>query len=308
MNPNHIHTKRSGIMLAMPFEFSRLEGPSRKAWNSWPVIVQPKLNGVRCRALINNLGHAQLVSSTGAPITSMPHITFALRASGLRNIELDGELYQHGMPLQEINARVSRKSASTRHDDYESIEYHVFDVVNDRGQQARLDTLTDAFIGRTRTGESRAVISQVDYWPAYSLDEITKVLQQVVAQDYEGIIVRNANALYERKRSTSMMKFKPRYRDTYRIVGVLEEHDKHGAPKGALGALVVHGADGAEFSVGSGFTRLQRITYWQERSSLVGRRAEVKYHTLSKLGIPPASVFSCLVGDADEDKLKGEAG
>jgi ATP-dependent DNA ligase len=61
-------------------------------------------------------------------------------------------------------------------------------------------------------------------------EEIMEKLEEFMANNYEGIIVRHPDAPYERKRSTNIMKFKPRREDFYTIIGAEEEISIHGEP------------------------------------------------------------------------------
>ena len=67
-----------------------------------------------------------------------------------------------------------------------------------------------------------------------------------------------------------MMKFKPKKDDWYGVVGVQEEIDKHGTPKGTLGAIICMGDDGTRFGVGTGLTRDQRAELWSRKHKLLG--------------------------------------
>jgi ATP-dependent DNA ligase len=111
-------SRRSGIMLCYPFEEKRLA-----TWKA-PYIIQPKLDGVRCRAIITP-EEVTLLSSEQHIISHVSHINEELRQSFPdTNIELDGELYCHNLSFQE-----QRKRANA-----DKIEYHIFDIVC-RGQQ-----------------------------------------------------------------------------------------------------------------------------------------------------------------------------
>ena len=112
-----------------------------------------------------------------------------------------------------------------------------------------------------------------------------------MALGFEGVILREAYAFYQEKRTTTMMKIKPRSKDTYRIISCLEEYDIYNCPKDALGSFQVMDADGNTFKVGSGFTATQRKDYWQHRSELVGKSIDVKYQTLTDRGVPWFPVF-----------------
>jgi hypothetical protein len=272
---------RKGIMLCYPFEEKRL-----LKWNP-PYLIQPKLNGERCRALL--LDEPVMLSSEENLITSCPHIlqelrTIVQRFPELKGLELDGENYSHGTLLQDIHSIVSRKTG-VLHDDYEEISLHVFDLALDLPQITRTFGLTSLF---ELVGETQHIF-QVPAYPVNTLDEINKYLEQFIKDGYEGMILRDSEAHYVRKRSTQMMKFKPRKGDVYQIVGLQEEVSIHGEKKGTLGAFVLQGTDGTLFKVGTGFTAEQRKEYYHDE--FLGKWAKILYQTKSKDGVPCHSVF-----------------
>jgi len=269
-----IRPKRKGIMLCYPLEESRLEGPSRKAWNSWPVITQPKLDGERCRAIFTPSGECYLLSSTEELIVSVPHIIEVLSRLGLTGIELDGELYTHGMTLSEIHSRAGR--TVNLHSDFMAIEFHVFDIVMPGSQIDRLRALESLKELLNKTRWIRAVPFQL----AFSLSDLEVQLEKYINSGYEGIIIRKLSSPYERKRSTGIMKFKPRREDIYEIVGTNEEEDIHGNLKGTLGSFACRGADEVSFSVGSGLKRDQKQFFWERKEEMIGKLVRVKYQSV----------------------------
>lgn len=280
-------TKRSGIMLCYPFEEKRLA-----KWEP-PYIVQPKLNGERCRAIIDADGEVELLSSELNIVTGVPHIREQIKSLGLRNVEFDGELYRHGMPFSEIHSIVSRGEDNLR-DDYELIQYHRFDLVTSAPQIIRTSNLLEA----PETSHLKTVYSEI----VEDLDSVISAVDNFVADGYEGIVVRNLSAPYVRKRSVNMMKWKPRKTDTYMIVDFREEVDKHGVPKGSLGAVICIGADDETFRVGSGFTQEQRRVLWEHRGELPGKFITVAYQNLtSKRGVPRNGVFKSFVRKGEEE-------
>jgi ATP-dependent DNA ligase len=260
-------------MLAYPFEEKRLS-----KWEP-PYIIQPKLDGDRCRAVFDAEGHVTLLSSEENPIDSVPHITQELEAFGLTSFELDGELYKHGEAHQLLHGIISR--TVNLHPDFEMIEYHVFDYISSQLQGERTMHLEKMLT-------STKYIKKVPSLLASSLDDIMKIMSTYTAQGYEGIIIRNIMAPYVRKRSTGMMKFKPRRNDMYTIIGYEEEIDQYGSPKNVLGALVLKSDQEQVFKVGTGsfLTRDHRESLWQEKDKLIGRIAEVAYQHLTERQVP----------------------
>lgn len=270
---------RTNIMLCYPFEESRLA-----KWEP-PYIVQPKLDGIRCR-YVRYEGGSLLLSSEENVIFSVPHIKNFL--DSIPELpELDGELYCHGIAFEDIVSITSREV--NIHSGYENIQYHIFDIADETMVQVNR-TLTLTSLGLQY--HKNSPIKIVPYYIANTLEDVMRIYDQILNEGYEGIVVRNIGYTYLRKRSTGMMKFKPKKTDIYRVVGYKEEVSIEGVPKGTLGALICVGDEGTQFSVGSGFTQEQRQKYWDIRNILLGKYCTVSYqHTTSKKGVPRFPVF-----------------
>lgn len=273
--------KRAGILLCYPFEESRL--------TKWapPYIVQPKLDGERCRAVYDEDLGWQLVSSELNPFQSVPHILGALELSNIpHNLELDGELYTHGMTFEQIHSIAGR--TVNLHPQCHTLEYHLFDVVDlSLPQWERIRILRE--LPNLRPG-----IRRVPIRVAENLEGVLKAYDAFIDQGYEGIIVRHSDAPYIRRRSTYVMKFKPKKSDYYKIVGFKQMIDKDGNLKEMLGALICQGDDGTEFSVGSGMDDSFRTSFWprESASTLIGKVAHVEYqHITPGKGVPRFPVF-----------------
>lgn len=285
---------RKGIMLAYPFEEKRLS-----KWNP-PYLIQPKLDGERCRAVWYGLDYA-LLSSQENVFESVPHILNELNNLGLREVELDGELYIHGLPFEQIQSIVSRGHENI-HPDFQNISFNVFDVVLPFTQEKRYHILTSLF----ETFNFKYIIPVKGYL-CNTLDEILGYYDRFIKEGYEGFILRELNAPYKRSRSTFMMKFKPKQSDLYNIVGYAEEMSIDGILKNSLGALICE-KDGTKFNIGTGFTRDERIELWKNRESLIGKLAWVKYqHITSANQVPRFPVF-VKIYDLNEElkKMRGK--
>jgi DNA ligase 1 len=271
--------ERTGIMLATKYDEKYF-----KRFKSW--YVQPKLNGERFRAVIEG-DKVKLLSSTAREITSVPHINYDLRnladvlPSEFRNsCVLDGELYKHRMDFNTIQSIVSRKV--NPHPDYYKIEAHIFDIITPDMQWERVDILYELLPAKLGALYRVETIRDID---------LTLALKLFVEDDYEGIIVRNAHAFYEAKRSMNLLKIKPMLTNSFIIIGTEEEISNHGDHKNSLGALICS-CNGKTFNVGTGFTKEDRKYYWENRQALIGKWCKVKYQTLSETRkVPLIPVF-----------------
>lgn len=267
--------KRNNIMLCYPMDFDRL-----KKWG-FPIFVQPKLDGNRCRY---SAADQCLYSSTSEVITSVPHINEALLHLPF-NIHLDGELYIHGIDHNEINSIVSRTVNIS--EDFESMEYHIFDLITDEPQYLRLKDLY-----KLKEDLKSDKIKFVETKLVKNFEELEIEYFNYLEKGYEGIILRYPANYYTTKRSTWLMKYKPKKFDYYNIIGFEEEVDKHGNLKNGLGSLICSGFDSESFGVGSGFTRDQREKLWKVREELIGKFCKVGYQSISsKNKVPRFSTF-----------------
>ena len=271
--------ERKGIMLAYPFEERRL--------NKWkpPYLVQPKLDGERCRAIINPSG-VTLLSSSEREITSVPHINKELGKliHPSVDIELDGELYTHGLSFEDIQSIVGR--TTNLHPDYKMIDYYVFDIVNPEPQYIRTQKVLSL--------ESDSLnIFKVPVYMAENFEEVMRAYDGILLAEYEGIIIRNFLAPYIRRRSIYMMKFKPRKNDYYKIIGFRQMVDEDGYCKPMLGSLLLTGDDGTQFSVGSGMNDEFRSKFWpkEKAAELIGKICHIQYQHLTSDRVPRFPVF-----------------
>jgi len=90
----------------------------------FPCKVQPKLDGMYCRANIIN-GLCVLYTKNSNKINSVPHINKQLEQLYKREtVDKEGELYNHDITFQEIISIVKRNSI---HEKSSMIEFHSFE-------------------------------------------------------------------------------------------------------------------------------------------------------------------------------------
>lgn len=186
----------------------------------WPVNNQPKLDGIRCIAIIKD-GECTLWSRTRKPINSVPHIIQELEAA-FENMDiiLDGELYNHEMKsdFEKIVSLVRQKEPGEGH---EIVQYHVYDTINGDPFNARSTQLQRLF----EMFEFYA-IKIVPTSVSNSEEEAIKKFEERVKEGYEGLMLRNITSKYSQKRSMDLQKIKPFIDAEFPILGVIEGRGK----------------------------------------------------------------------------------
>lgn len=208
----------------------RLEPTKASKKIKFPCLVQPKLDGIRCVAVIVD-GKCSLWSRTRKPIKSVPHIVEELEeAFAGETITLDGELYNHALKhnFQKITSIVSKKEPDLANPDMYLVEYHVYDLIPEDGQppltQAnRYMKLAQLFNGSLM---SAAHIAFVRTGFLDSAEMVKPALDRFIAQGYEGIMLRNRDAEYRNDRSGDLQKVKNFDEDEFAIIGVTEGRGK----------------------------------------------------------------------------------
>lgn len=284
------------VMLAYVANEKRL-----KKWGTDQVIVQPKINGLRCHAIRQTGGRFRLFSREDNEFTQLPLINAALENMAFdreRPLHFDGELYVHGMSLQDI--RTICKRTTTQHPDHDVMEFHIFDRIpihteDIQPQLARL--LSIKSILPWPHGQDRERVRFVPFYQ-HNLDEVDSLLAQHLSEGYEGIMLRNPNALYEFRRSNNLLKMKPRQIGAFTILYANEAIDIYGMPKDTLGSLTLQLPDSAQtFRCGAGLLdHSQRQSLWNRREKLKGLLAHIFYQELSDTGIPQQPILRYIEG------------
>jgi DNA ligase-1 len=187
----------------------------KKSKVKYPVLVQPKLNGVRCIALYKD--GKVLLLSRGGGYYIMPHIQSALLPFFISNpnIQLDGELYNHGMPLQKIvgictledEAQFSRKLP---------IQYWIYDLAIEKVKQEERFKILSNFTNLCNINPIKVLVTI----PTLSEKDVESLHNTCVEQGYEGAIVRDPNAYYQFGfRDSCLLKVKEFQDEEFEIVG-----------------------------------------------------------------------------------------
>lgn len=207
-------------MLAKPFE------DVQKKWR-FPCYVQPKLDGIRCIAVVNADGKVTLWSREQKPIMAVPRVAQYVEALGLApGTVLDGELYNHDLKddFETIVSCVRGKGEATA-EEQAMIQYHVYDLPRCSGL-ARDAHFGDRTIKLALMIHTNPVVLYVDTKLAHSAEEMEALRQFYVGDGYEGGMARALEKYDEGKRSASLAKLKVFIEKEFQIVGVYEGKGK----------------------------------------------------------------------------------
>jgi ATP-dependent DNA ligase len=246
----------------------------RKGKIKYPILSQPKLDGVRC--VIKSDG---MWSRNGKEIISAPHIFENLKHifESQPDLVLDGELYTSDKNV-DFNTIIScvRKTKPTQDDldmSQQYIEYWMYDIVNDKdqGYEERYEDLIDL----KREYNLDPLLFHVT--PTYELPDEKHVLEQLsyyIEQGFEGQILRESNSFYENKRSNGLLKHKIFHDEEFEILAVNEGVGKF-ANKAAT--MTFQTSKGVKFDSTINGTMAYLEEIWAKKDQLIGKLATVKY-------------------------------
>lgn len=246
-----------------------------KGYSSWKwdfVLVQPKLDGMRC--LTRKLkSKVTLTTRAGKPIPTLPHIEEALKDLP-DNIVLDGELYIHGMSLQNLISAVKKSN-----DDTPSVKYRLYDLaipkITQEHRHEQLKELIKEFDNKNISGVPTHKVS--------SEKEMLELFSKFIEDGYEGAMIRVPDGIYEFGfRSSSLVKYKEFLDDEFKITDVVEATGRDAG----TAVFVCVTKEGKYFSVRPKGTLEQRTQYLKDRKKLISEKLTVKYQTLSDDLVP----------------------
>ena len=245
---------------------------------SFPAYVQPKLDGHRCIAVVQD-GKASLWSRTRKRITGVPHIERELEAAFADRdgtFVLDGELYNHEYrdKFEQLTSLIRSQTPKPNHTE---VQYWVYDIVH-----AEL-------LQHTRNSMLRALglnfckyIVKVPTDEVASQDEMIAVFGAYIENGFEGLMVRNADGKYKGSRSYDLQKVKVFADAEYELVRI--EAGKGKMADKAVFVCVTETGEEFKCKLVGKLDDLKK--YLDDPEPWIGRMVTVKYQNLSEKGVP----------------------
>lgn len=260
--------------------------------------LQPKLDGMRCLAFKED-GKVILMSRGGKVIESVPHIVAALEPL-LDDVPFDGELYVHGMDFEKIMS-ICRRSAKKLHEEYETMQFHVYDTV-DGGEFINRVTKHFARVERAKLNCVQIVDTQfVVYGETWDgMDAVAYGLKAYEEQGYEGVIIRKLDMPYEHKRSNQLLKLKSFQDEEFEIADC--ETGTPGTDKeGLLQTFVLRVNPNSEEEFKAPLMGSEELLreMWDRADDYIGELATVVFQEKTKRGVPRFPKVKAIRGKED---------
>lgn len=228
---------------------------------SYPVRVEPKLDGLRCIAVKNN-GVVTMHTRNGNVLESLPTIAKMLAAAPYDNIVLDGEA--KGVDWNESNSVMMSGKGKGSKDDTNMV-YHVFDSLP---LQDWVSQKTEIPLSH-RIGETALLLEQfpvdgpIRHVPGETVQteaSLMKFYSIAMNGGHEGIMLKDLTAPYRFKRSEAILKMKPVITFEGIIVGHYEGRvgTKH---EGKFGGFYVALPNRIITRLGGGFKDVDRAEF-----------------------------------------------
>lgn len=185
--------------------------PNKKQIKRWPVWVQGKYDGVRCRASQDIDGSIVLLSRNVLKIHNVQHIREDLtrlmpfvkaELAEHQPFRLDGELYSMELLFDQING-MSRRGDRNPDPNEKYLLYYLFDIVLDnRTYDERYMILQKAFQNYSQA-HPQSGLRLVECAVANTPQDILTAHRYYVSQGLEGVIIRKVGGTTENQRKES---------------------------------------------------------------------------------------------------------
>ena len=272
------------VALAQKFEEKRLKGRSE-------VAVEPKLDGIRCFAIVEN-GDALLYARSGKLITNFDD-TIGTELSLLPDGCYDGEIM--GEDFVALMRQAYRKENVITEGTYLAL-FDFLPLAEWKSREAVI-SCRERFVTLCTNLQSAGALKYVCHVMRYitsaNYDDIKQWHDEFVEKGYEGAMIKDLDAPYKFGRGPEVMKLKAFHDADLKIKRLLEGTGKH---SGKLGSVVVD-YNGVEVQVGSGFSDELRETIWSAPDNFLDRMIEVRYQEVTPDGSLRFPTFVCFRND-----------
>jgi len=252
------------LVVKLPMKVKKYQDQIKNV--KFPCWVSRKLNGLNGEFRLE--GEELKLYSRGGDEYSIPEhmrseVLEAMKA--LKTKTLNGEIYKHGMHLQDITSAVKKHNSDTP-----SLEFHIFEIPDNPNEYR-----DKVHLLHTWDNSKWEYVKVVRAVKAMNAQEIDELFEKAIAKGYEGIIIRNEDCIYQYNvRSSQVFKYKKALDAEYKIVGY--NIDKKGHP------VFVCTTGDHEFKVKVKGTDEERKNIAAKADTWIGQWLKIEFEMLSK--------------------------
>lgn len=261
------------LPLAYPVEWARVE---------YPVLVSPKVDGLRC---IYERG--KLFTRKGNEIQGLDWLIKKLDAATANyNFKrLDGEIVAPGSNFDEISGKLRSFNETP------NAHYYVFDAVVD--ESVPFNARTTALVSWAHL-ESTNGFSALPSVTCMCQEEVYAQYDRAIKSGFEGVMIKSYSGCYYNGRSYEWQKVKKHETLDLTVVGIEEGK---GRLSTMVGSLICQLPNGLTTRVGTGLSDAQRLLWAQGPSNIIGKTVEVEFMEQSSKGVLRHPRLKCVRGD-----------
>lgn len=263
----------------------------------FPVIVQDKLNGIRCQSDAN-----RSYSTGGETFHTIPHIREALRPlfEKYPNAFIDGELFNYTLRknlnrlIKLVSVVIQPKDLTPEllEDSKYIVELHVFDCYGIDGvtMEDDYETRHNALCAAINDLIPEDCVQWVPYWKAFTEEDLMRQFKATEARGGEGVMIRNGSCKFQHKRVPYLLKLKHFYDAEYEIVDIQQGNgDWEGCAKRIILRLPSPATNANRdetfaSNIDGSMEDLRKM--YNDRHKVIGLNATCEYQQLSEYGIP----------------------
>ena len=245
-------------------------------------FVSRKLDGVRCVTIIDMFGEVKFFSRQGKEFLTLDNLKKDIKALGLTNTVLDGEVCIVDENGNEDFAGIIKEIKRKDHT-IEKPFYWMFDMLdledfNDKTSQDTFSMRISKLLNLTHEKPNELI--GVLYQERCTDHIFSEMMAKSKANGWEGLMLRK-DTQYKGKRSDDILKVKQMFDDEYVVVDL--ENDYHRVIVGGQeveemmlkNVIIEH--KGNRVQVGSGFSHEQRRHYFENPDEILGKQITVQY-------------------------------
>ena len=240
-------------------------------------IITQKLDGSRFVLIKDNLGNVKCYTRQGQEVNGLIEFENDFKLIP-NNTVIDGEVLLnkqglHSKDLYRETMKEFRKKGEKHGLILNAFDILTFDEFKEGKSKTKCKDRKQQLHDLINNNNFTNIIEVPIRYIGSDENMIIKLLDEAVNNDEEGVMVNLADAVYECKRTTNILKAKLMKSCDLCIVG-FEEGE--GNFKGTLGATLVEYKNNI-VKVGSGYQIEERNRIWANKDKLIGRIMEVQY-------------------------------